>query len=96
VSEKFRITLRIAGKTYPNIEILRSREELYRRAEKELNTVVELYRSRFRAEDDEYLAMAALQMALTCVEMERKGDLDSEQARLQQLDRQLDAYLEEI
>jgi cell division protein ZapA len=96
VSDKFKITLKIAGKTYPNIEILRQKEELYRRAEKELNAVVDMYRGSFRAEDDEYLAMAALQMALQCVELEMKGNADSEQARLEQIEAQIDAYLKEI
>ncbi len=96
MSERFKITLKIAGKVYPNIEIDRSKEERYRRAERELNTVVDLYRKRFRAEDDEYLAMAALQMALNCVELELRGNLDSETEQLRQLEQQMDDYLNEI
>ena len=96
ISDKFKITLKIAGKSYPDIEILRHKEEVYRRAERELNAVVEGYRKRFRAEDDEYLAMAALQMAYNCVELEMKGNLDSEEERLRQIEEQIDAYLKEI
>ncbi len=94
-SEKFSIRLTVAGKTFP-LTIERAKEERYRRAERQLNDTIEMYRRRFRAEGDEYLAMAALQMAVNYVELEMKGNMDSDESRLKEIDTQLDKYLSEI
>ncbi len=60
---KFNIRLTIAGKGYP-LTIEREAEEKYRRAERQINDLVSKFRGRFRAESEDYLAMAALQIAV--------------------------------
>ena len=70
----FRITLRIAGREYP-LTIDRREEEKYRRAAREVNELVTLYSRRYSADLENYLAMVALQMALTNIDSELKHDL---------------------
>lgn len=92
MSQKFNIRLTIAGKSYP-LSIERENEEKYRRAEAEINDLVTEFRGRFRAENEDYLAMAALQIALANVEMEMSRSLGDDIDALVDLDRQLDSYL---
>ncbi len=95
MSDKFNITLKVAGKVFP-LPIERAKEERYRRAEREVNAVIDRFRKLYRAEDDEYLAMAALQMAVNCVELELRGSMDSDEEKLKAIENQLDQYLNEI
>ncbi len=92
MSQKLNIKLTIAGKSYP-LSIERDNEEKYRRAEAEINDLVTEFRGRFRAETEDYLAMAALQIALANVEMEMSRSLGDEIDALVDIDRQLDSYL---
>lgn len=95
VSNKLNIKLTIAGKSFP-LSIERENEEKYRRAEAEINDLVTEFRTRFRAPDEDYLAMAALQIALANVEMEMSRSLGDEIDSLVEIDRRLDDYLNSI
>lgn len=95
MSDKLNIRLTIAGKSYP-LSIERENEEKYRRAESEINALVTQFRARFKAEGEDYLAMAALQIALANVEMEMSRSLGEEIDRLAEIDRELDEYLGSI
>lgn len=95
MSEKFNIKLTIAGKSYP-LTIEREKEEKYRRAEREINTLVSMYKTRFRAEPEDYLAMAALQISVNNVEMEMSRSLGDDIDKLVELDTRLDNYLNNI
>lgn len=95
MSQKLNIKLTIAGKSYP-LSIERESEEKYRRAEAEINDLVTEFRGRFRAETEDYLAMAALQIALANVEMEMSRSLGDEIDALVDIDRRLDDYLNTI
>ena len=96
-SDNFEITLKIAGKRHRVFKIPRDKEELYRRAERELIATEDSLRRKFAADNDEdYFAWAALQMAVNYVELEMKGNVDGEQMQLQQIEEQIDAYLKEI
>ena len=94
-NDKFKITLTIAGNSYP-MHIERAMEEKYRRAEREINELVTKFRGRFRAENENYLAMAALQIALANVEMEMSRSLGEDIDRLVDMDRRLEEYLSSL
>ena len=95
MSQKLNIKLTIAGKSYP-LSIERENEEKYRRAEAEINDLVTEFRGRFRAETEDYLAMAALQIALANVEMEMSRSLGDDIDALVDIDNQLDSYLNSL
>jgi len=92
MADKLNIKLKINGKSYP-LPIDREQEEFYRRAEKEVNELVSLYKTRYRAEPEDYLAMAALQLAVNNVEMERRRSLGEEIDKLVALDQELERYI---
>jgi cell division protein ZapA len=95
VSDKLNIKLTIAGKSYP-LSVERRDEEKYRRAETEINSLVAQFRGRFRAETEDYLALAAVQIALANVEMEMSRSLGEEIDALKVIDRELDEYLNSL
>lgn len=95
MESKLNIRLNIAGRSYP-LSIEREKEEKYRRAEKEINDLVTKFRSRFRAESEDYLAMAALQISLANVELEMSRSLGDEIDSLVEVDRELDEYLTSV
>lgn len=95
MSNKFNIRLNIAGKSYP-LSIEREMEEKYRRAEREVNELVAKFRGRFRAEGEDYLAMAALQIAVANVEMEMSRSLGEDIDALNEIDKELEDYLASI
>ena len=95
MESKLNIRLNIAGKSYP-LSIEREKEEKYRRAEKEINDLVTKFRSRFRAESEDYLAMAALQIALANVEMEMSRSLGDDIDSLVEIEHKLDQYLTSV
>ena len=95
MSNKLNIKLTIAGRSFP-LSIERENEEKYRRAEAEINALVSGYRERFKAEDGDYLAMAALQIALANVEMEMSRSLGAEVDELAEIDSRLDEYLDSL
>ena len=91
MSDKFNIKLNIAGKSYP-LTIERSDEEVYRRAEREINALVKAYKNRFRAQQEDYLSMAALQLAVGSIKQEISQAKSA--GVLAQLGHELDAILE--
>ena len=48
------------------------------------------------AEPEDYLAMAALQVAADKVDLEMKGEMTDQAVRLQEIDRSTDGYLNDI
>lgn len=92
MSPEFKIHLTIAGKSYP-LSIRREEEEKYRRAEREINNLVAKFRGTYRMEDQDYLAMAALQIAMHNVEMEMSRSLGDDIDALVEIDAELERYL---
>ncbi len=89
------ITLKIAGKSYP-LNIESGKEEVYRLAEREVNTyLAQIKQNNFRNwADQDYLAMAALKFAIANVALRQSREVGSEEfRRLERLDGELDAYL---
>lgn len=72
--KKFRINIKIDGKSYPltiNIED----EERYRLAAKRVDEIVRKYREQFGDQDSkDILAMAAFQIALSNTEIQQRND----------------------
>lgn len=94
--QKRKITVRIAGKDY-GMHIPVQEEEKFRRAARGINDLIAGYRSSYAAEPEDYLAMAALQMAVDKVSLEMDRTLGDDQRRsLEELGAKIDRYLEEI
>lgn len=89
------ITLKIAGKSY-SLNIEREKEEVYRLAEREVNNYLALIKqNNFRNwTDQDYLSMAALKFAIALVDLRQSREVGSEELRrIEELDREVDAYL---
>ncbi|MBR2424271.1 MAG: cell division protein ZapA [Tidjanibacter sp.] len=95
MAEFLNINLDIAGKKYP-LRIERAKEELYRKAEKEINRWVATIESRYRMDKEGCLAMAALQVALQNVEHATSRNIDDDLAELTAIERTLDDYLSRL
>ena len=88
---KFRITLKIAGREYP-LTIDPAEEFRYRKAAKDINELVDLYSKKYSADMENYLAMVALQTALTGI---RSGVSEEMEAVAEEL-RRFEDELERI
>lgn len=60
------------------------------------NSLIAAYKTRFMAEAEDYLAMAALQVAADKVDLEMKGEMTDQAVRLQEIERRIDGYLNDI
>lgn len=76
--------------------IPQTEEEKYRRAAQDINALISVYKTRFAAEPEDYLAMAALQVAVDKVGLEMKRELTEEMERLQQIEQEINDYLNNI
>lgn len=92
MAEILKIHLDIAGRKYP-FQIDRAKEEIYRKAEKEINRWVATIESKYRMDKEACLAMAALQISLQNVERTTARNIDDDLAELTKIERMLDAYL---
>lgn len=90
--QKFNIRLNVAGKSYA-LSIDREKEEIFRRAEKEVNRLTAAVESQYMAEREDYLAVAALQLAVKAVELETSRSLGKDIDRLEELDKMLGEHL---
>ena len=90
-----RITVKIAGKEYP-MTINQNDEEKYRRAAKEINKLIAAYKASYVAEPEDYLAMAAIQVAVGKVTLEMDRSLSNQLEELDALNREIDNYLNDV
>ena len=65
-------------------------------AARDINSLIAVYKTRFMAEPEDYLAMAALQVAADKVDLEMKGEMTDQAVRLQEIERRIDGYLNDI
>ena len=93
--QKFNIRLNIAGKSY-TLNIEREREEIFRRAEKEVNHLMAAVESQYMAEKEDYLAAIALQFAVKAIELESSRKVDDEMEALEEIDNRLGESLERL
>ena len=91
MAAKRRIKLKVIGKEYP-MTIQQNEEEKFRRAAQDLNALISAYKTRFVAEPEDYLAMAAADKV--GLEMDRK--LSDEEKALSELEQEIDDYLNKI
>ncbi|HJB85184.1 MAG TPA: cell division protein ZapA [Candidatus Alistipes merdigallinarum] len=92
---KRRIKLKVIGKEYP-MTILQNEEEKFRRAAQDLNALISVYKTRFAAEPEDYLAMAAIQIAADKVGLEMDRELSDEKKALTEIEQTIDNYLNKI
>lgn len=90
-----RITVKIGGKEYP-MTIKQNDEEKYRRAAKEINKLITAYKASYVAEPEDYLAMAAIQVAVGKVTLEMDRSLSNQLTELEALNREIDNYLNDV
>lgn len=95
MEETFNIKLTIGGKPY-SLNIKRVDEEKYRRAEREINGLVSLFRGKFAAQDSDYLTMAALQLAVQKIGIELSRSLGEDIDALKELEKQVDLHLNRV
>lgn len=94
-SPKQRITVKISGKNY-GMNVAPADEEKYRRAAQEVNTLISSYRSNFAAQPEDYLAMAAIQLAVDKVGLEMDRSLNDQLGEIEQIGDQIDAYFNDV
>lgn len=87
-----RISVKLSGKEFA-MTIPKHDEEKYRRAASEINELISAYKGSFVAETEDYLAMAALQVAVDKVSMRMDRALEDEKASLEEINERLDKYL---
>lgn len=96
VNDKLRINLIIAGKTY-SLTIMRNEEELIRKAAKLIDVKLAGYATRYNADEEksqqDFLSMAALEIAYTYLKMKESRDVDMLTQSIRELDEELDGYL---
>lgn len=93
--QKFNIRLNVAGKSYA-LGIEREKEEIFRRAEKEVNRLTAAVESQYMADREDYLAVVALQLAVKVVELEASRSLGRDIYELDALNRRLDEHLNRL
>jgi cell division protein ZapA len=93
-SDKLSIKVNIAERFYP-LKVDKTDEEKIRKAAKEINDKIILYKKKYTDKDDQdFLAMVALQFATKVVEKEMSTDTSLLLGNLENLDRELGEYLE--
>lgn len=93
--QKVNIRLNIAGKSYA-LSIEREKEEIFSKAEKEVNRLLATVESQYMAEREDYLTVIALQLAVKAVELENSRSLGKDIDSLTELDRTLGEYLDKL
>ncbi|MDD3107947.1 MAG: cell division protein ZapA [Alistipes sp.] len=92
MAAKRKISVKLAGKEFP-MTISQVDEEKYRRAAQDINALITRYKTRFVAEPEDYLAMAALQIAVDKVSLEMDREMTPEMEAIEALNREIDLYL---
>ncbi|MBI5218478.1 MAG: cell division protein ZapA [Bacteroidia bacterium] len=95
MENKLTIKVNIVDRYYP-AKIDRKDEEKIRKAAKIINEKVTLYRQKKYTDKDEqdYLAMVALQLSTRLIELEEKNNVNPVIQRVRNIDEKLREYLE--
>ncbi len=95
-NEKLSIKVNLADRFYP-LRVEAKDEEKIRRAAKTINDKINQYKSRYSDKDNQdFLAMAALQLVTKVIESEEKADVSPLIAELESLDDHLGRIIEGI
>ncbi len=92
---KLDIKLNIAGRPY-ELSIDREREEIYRKAEREVNKLVASTQSQLVLHTEGYLALAALQLAVQKLSLLSQRSLDDDIDKLAEIEAMLDNKLNQL
>lgn len=95
MDDKLNIHLKIADRSYP-LTVERDKEEIYRRAEQEINRYIAAFRASYRTDTEGYIALTALQLSLHNLELQADRSLGKEIDALTDLDKMLGDYLNKL
>lgn len=90
-----RINISINGQTY-TLTIAREQEEVFRRAEKEINHLIASIESQYDVSKVDPLALAAMMFAVKALNLEAEAGAESGTEELAKLDRRLGDYLNKV
>ncbi len=93
--ELLKIRINIDGKSY-TLNIAREKEEIFRRAEKEINRLIASIQSQYQADREDYLAVIAMEFAVKALTFESRKTDDEGSGELLELDRMLGEYLNRL
>jgi len=96
--KKQAITLKIVGKSY-SFTINSNKEELYRLAEREVNTyIATIKQNNFKGwNEQDYISMAALKFAILNVDMKHNRELGADDlTHLEEMGKDIDSYLNKL
>ncbi len=97
-TKKLTMNLKVAGKAY-RVNTLPEKEEAYRLAEQEVNDYINSFKKgKYKGfEDRDYLAMAALHLAIANVQLRQSREVGGEDLKaLDAMNNRLDHYLNEL
>lgn len=94
-NDLLKIRINIDGKSY-TLNIAREKEEIFRRAEKEINHLIASIQSQYQAEREDYLAVIAMEFAVKALSLEAAAGTDRFSEELAELNRKLDGYLNKL
>lgn len=93
-NDKFDIHISIANMEFP-LTIYRKDEELYRKAAKEINKKLNLYKGKYADLSQEYyIAMVAFDFARTAIRAEERDSIDPYRKNLMQLTDDIRQFLD--
>lgn len=96
MDDKFLIHIEIAGRRYP-ITIRREEEESMRAAAKQINQKLLQYQTEYGTRYDvrDWLAIVALQLSVSNLQLEEKHDISPIVRKLQEFNEEMERYLNE-
>ena len=95
MQDQLKIKINIDGKPY-TLNIPREKEEIFRRAEKEINRLIASIQSQYQAQREDYLAVIAMEFAVKALSFEARKTEDEASRELLELDRELGEYLNRL
>lgn len=92
MNDKIKINLHIADSNFP-ITIKRDKEELMRKAAKDVNDMLNNYRHKFKSVSNErLLAMVAYHFSLNSLELIGRNDTEPYTAKIEEMTKMLEDY----
>jgi cell division protein ZapA (FtsZ GTPase activity inhibitor) len=96
MDEELSINITIAERRYP-MKVKRSEEEKIRKAAKVINERILQYQRMYTGRDNQdFLAMSALQFAIQVLEMKEKSDVNPAIKQIEEINQQLAGYLQRV
>ena len=94
MDDKLTIRVNVADRYYP-LKIARQDEEKIRKAAKMINEKILMYKQKYSDKDvQDFLAMAALQYVVKVIDFEEMSDISPILVEVQDLNREMEEYLQ--